>query len=437
VESLSSRALLRHRLQVRKFFWRNYLAHGVEGGLYMAGLVFLSESTVLPVMVKGLGGPVWLVTLIPILMAVGSQLPQLLVAHWIEKIHWVKGLVMTTGVLQRLPYLLAGLTLLYLAPSHPGLALVAVALCPLVCGLASGFSATAWWELVAKTIPENRRSSLWAVRNIIAMALGAAAAGPCVHFALERYPGAAGYGVLHLMTLAFMAASYLVFSLIRETNLPPRPHSETPTLRANLKAVPSLLAGNRQFRRYVASQAVATGFNIAGPFMAIHALEVLGKDASFVGVFVTAQMIGGAAGNLAGGYVGDRIGGKFPLLAARVALVGVCAAMALAGNLWQFVAAFAVLGAAGSFGGVGSMTLALEICPLQKRSTYLAILASTSVVTSLGIAGLSTLAWGLSGGRFGWMAALAAAATAGAAGILWRLREPRRISTPEADHPQC
>lgn len=143
-----------------------------------------------------------------------------------------------------------------------------------------------------------------------------------------------------------------------------------------------------------------------------------------MGVFVTSQMIGGVAGNLAGGYLGDRIGGKFLLLSARVALVGVCAAMALAGDLWQFVAAFAVLGAAGSFGGVGSMTLSLEICPRQKRATYLSILASTSVVTSLAAAGLSALAWGLAGGSFGWMAALAAA-TAGAAGILWRMKEPR------------
>jgi MFS family permease len=397
-------------------------------------MAFLAEAAILPVMVKSLHGPLWLMTVIPVLMSVGAQLPSLLVAHWIEKLHWVKPLVMITGVFQRLPYLLTGLALIYLAPFHPSVALVAVALCPLISGLACGVSLSAWQELVAKTIPANRRSSLWAVRSTIAAGIGSLA-GACVFAVLSRCPGTTGYGILHLIVLAFLTASYVIFSTILETDLPARPDRHTPTLLVNLRAVPSLVAGNRQFRRYLAAQAFSSGLIIVMPFMAVHGLGVLRKPDSFAGILLSAQMIGGVVGNVMAGFLGDRIGGRIVVLLSRMALCGLCVGMVFGSDLWHFLAAFAVLGMAMSFNNVGAATLALEVCPLQKRATYLSILSATGVVTTLSASGLGAAAWKCSSGRFGLVAALAAATFAASVFFIWRLEEPRKEAVGEIIRP--
>ncbi len=401
----------------------------------MGGMTFLADATILPVMVKSLGGPLWLMTAVPILMSVGIQIPSLFTAHWIEKVHWVKPLIMTTGVLQRLPYLLAGLSLIYLAPSHPAAALAMVALCPLVSGLASGITQSAWQELVAKTIPPNRRSSLWAVRSTIGALIGLSA-GAVVYTVLNRYPATTGYGILHIIMLAFLAGSYVIFGAIRETDLPPRPDRQTPTLSANLKTVPSLIAGNLQFRRYLLSYALSAGWIIVMPFMAVHALGVLARSDSFAGFFLSAQMAGGMIGNLVGGFLGDRIGGRIVVLLSRLAMCILCVGMLLAASMWQFLAAFAVLGMAVSFNIIGNMTLGLEICPLHKRATHLSVISAVGVVTSLSAAGLGALAWRVTSGSFAWVALLAAAAIIASAFLVWRLEEPRHGSAvPAIDLP--
>ncbi len=430
MEPLSQRDLLRHELETRKYLVRNYLCHAIEGGLYMGGMAFVAETTILPVMVKSLNGPSWLVAAVPVLMGVGCQLPSLLVAHWIERLHWVKAAVMTTGVLQRVPYLLTGLLLIFLGADHPRLALAAVALCPLVAGLSSGVTMSAWWELVAKTIPPNRRSSLWAARYILTAAIGMAA-GVVVHRVLGRYPGTTGFGILHLIAVGLLAASYLVFAFIKETTLPARPGRDTPTLGANLRAVPALVAGNRSFRLYLGAVAASSGLFLVMPFLAIHGLRVVGKDENYVGVFLTAQMIGGLAGNVLAGFVGDRWGGKVLLLISRAGQIGVCLAMLPAREPWQVLAAFALFGAAQSISSIGGNTLGLEVCPLRKRATYLAIMGMTWVVFSPAASGLGALTWELSGGSFAWLAGLATAALAGSMALLWRIEEPRRLVPAE------
>jgi predicted MFS family arabinose efflux permease len=295
-------------------------------------------------------------------------------------------------------------------------------------------SLSAWQELVAKTIPANRRSSLWAVRSTIAAGIGCLA-GACVFAVLTRYPGTTGYGILHLIVLAFLTASYVIFSRILETDLPARPDRQTPTLLANLRAVPSLVAGNRQFRRYAAAQAFSSGLIIVMPFMAVHGLGVLRKPDSFAGILLSAQMIGGVVGNAVAGLLGDRIGGRIVVLLSRMALCGLCVGMAFGSDLWHFLAAFAVLGVAMSFNNVGAATLALEVSPLQKRATYLSILSATGVVTTLSASGLGAAAWKYSSGRFGLAAALAAAAFAASVFFIWRLEEPRKKAVGEMIRP--
>ena len=212
-------ATLDHDQHVRKHLVHNYVAHGVEGGIYIGGLMFLSGAVVLPKMVQSLGGPDWLIAATPLILMAGYQLPSLLTAHLIERLERVRPLLLVLGVFQRLPYLVAAAVLWLWADNWSQLALTAVMLCPFLSGFIGGLGNTAWQELVANTIPPHRRSSLWATRNIISSLIGLAAGG-IVLAVLNAYPGTGGYAILHLITFALLVVSYI---LTPGTSSPPAP----------------------------------------------------------------------------------------------------------------------------------------------------------------------------------------------------------------------
>ena len=78
--------------EIARNFWHNYLAHTIEGGLYMGGLTFIEMTTVLTFLVKSMNGPSFLVALVPILMPIGFMAPSLFVAHRMERVYWLNPL---------------------------------------------------------------------------------------------------------------------------------------------------------------------------------------------------------------------------------------------------------------------------------------------------------------------------------------------------------
>ena len=295
--------------ELKQYFGRNYLMHSLEGGFIIGGMTFVSAETVLPRLVEFLNGPAWLISLMPIMLALGFCLPPVFTAHRVEKLNRMKPFIMATSIFQRIPFLIAGLVLLLSVRQDAFLALLAIVLAPFLAGLAGGLGMTAWQELIIKTIPENRRASLFAIRMIISAGFGIAAGG-IISQILGQYPGIRGYGILYCIAFGFMMLSYAAFSLVRETNLPQRTVNHAKSLKQNLREMPGLIRSNRRFQYYLWALAAMNGLYVMLPFLTIHALRVLKKPDSFMGILVTTQMVGGIAGNILTGYLGDRFGGK-------------------------------------------------------------------------------------------------------------------------------
>ncbi len=377
----------------RNILRRNYLLHSLEGGLYMGGMQFIAPEAVLPRMIDTLGGPAWMISLMPIALFAGISLPGLFMAHRIEQFHLMKPLILVSGLFQRLPLILAALGLLFLWPTHPGVALCLAFLAPLLSGLAGGITFTAWQELLAKTLPRNRRASVFAVRYILMSSLGLAS-GCAIAAILTLFPGAAGYGLLYLCAFCFTLLSYLLFAFIVEKPHPPTHHGPPLSLGANLSAIPSLLRTQPAMRRFNMAQVMSTGIYIVLPFLAIHALRVTNQPDSYIGFFVAAQMIGSIVGNTLAGYAGDRWGGKVPCFWSSLLILGLFVWLPFCRSESSFITGFALLGAA-MFGlRVGLMCLRLEVCPEAKRSTNLAVSGFLLGLAMLGAAALSAWLWG-------------------------------------------
>ena len=408
----------------------NYVVHAAEGGLFMGGLWFVSATTLLPSVVESLGGPDWLVATTPVLMLVGMLLPPIFMAHRVERLQRYMPLLLVTSAIQRLPFLAAALALFLAAGSNPVLALVAVTAAPLVSGLAGGISLTAWQQLLLRTVPPSRRSSLFAIRYTISCVLGLCA-GWVVRAVLEAWPGPTGYAVLHLCAFGLLVAGYGAFTRMREPRIRPPADVLPLGLGANLWGIPRLVAGARPVRQYMLARWFMSGVFIVTPFLAIHARRTLGETESFLGLLLIVQTLGALIGNAVGGVMGDRVGGKAVLMVSQVSFLVLALWSMVAATALEFHAIFLLFGFALNMMNIGTMTVSLAVCPQRQRSTCLASISFLCLASTLAAMGTSALVW-TGPGRFAHLAALTAASVAVSLVLTLPLREPRAGDAAES-----
>ncbi len=369
---------------------RNYVLQGLEGGVYIGGLAFIASDSVMPTMMASMGAPAWVISLTPMMSTIGFSLPPLFMAHRVEGLRHVMPLVRSFGLVQRLPYLIAALALLTCWPGHPVLAWGMAALAPLASGLAGGVGYVAWQELIAKSVSPNRVPSMHALRYLISGVIGIAA-GPIISRVLLAHPGPPGYARLHLIAFVFLLVSYALFCRIRELDVAMPGRRALPSLRASLAGLPALWRDDIRLRALVWVRILHSGVLVMTPFLAAHVLAVTGRPESYVGVLVTAQMAGAIAGNLVAGWLGDRHGGWQVVSLSRWLLSATCVLMVVNRLDAGFVATFFLYGFAMTTNFVGMNALYLQICPVPRRPTYLALIAAVNVPAMLLAAAGSTL----------------------------------------------
>ena len=122
---------------------------------------FISRETVIPVLVSQLTDSKLVIGLVPAMSALGLYLPQLLTANWAESMPYKKPFVMLIGFfLERLPYLLIGLFVLFFSLSSPSVALIAVLVGIGLASSGAGLGTPPWLDMIAKVIPVHRRG-IW------------------------------------------------------------------------------------------------------------------------------------------------------------------------------------------------------------------------------------------------------------------------------------
>lgn len=410
---------------------RNFICHCLEGGLYMGGTAFLAPESVLPKMVEMLGGQAWIIALMPALLPAAFASVGIFIAPVVEKLPRFKPWVLVFGLLQRLPYLITGLVLL-LAEEVEGALLTFVVLTPVVSGLLGGVTVVAWMEMMTRMIPERARAAGWALRYIIQAGIGVFA-GSVIHYVLTHHPGREAYAWLHLATFALLFVSWLSQLFLHEDEHTRHRHPAPPTgpYFAYLRGLPRLLLAQPALVRLVFARFTGMGYLMMVAFLTIHALQVSERPEADEGRFVAGQAAGTVLGSLLAGYVGYHRGGKILLQASRLVCIALALWVSLADHFAGFVLAYFVLGFGLFLDRVGDLTLAAELCPLERRSTLQAVLGFCNVFALL----LATLISGQIYHFTGSFQAVALAAAVFAGLSMWLLhgiREPRGAVSPSA-----
>lgn len=351
---------------------RNFWMHCLEGGFYMAGLAFISPETVLPGFVKQLGGNDFLIALMPVLLPAMFATLGLFFAPYIERMHRFKPFVVTFGLIQRLPYLVAGLVML-LAPQAAGAILYIVVLTPLVSGLIGGVGVPAWMEMVTRMIPPHLRASGWAIRYLIQGVFGLSA-GLIIHWILSHYPSVIGYAWLHLICFGFLVLSWLSQVCMIETDFSQHALTTPSSYKEYLKELPLMLKSQPPLIMLILARFTGMGYLMIIAFVSIHGLKVSGRPMADVGHLLLANMIGALCGNVFAGWWGNRHGGRSIMLISRSICLGLCAMLPFLTSFYGFLFAFFIYGFGLFVDRVGDLTLSAELCPLQRRPTYQSIL---------------------------------------------------------------
>ena len=296
---------------------RNFVCHCLEGGLYMGGLAFLQPETVMPKMVESLHGSSLIISIMPAVLAATFAFAGLFVSPKVEQMRHFKGWVLGFGLLQRLPYLVAGLVLWY-SEHLEGWILPVVVLTPVLSGLIGGVGVVAWMEMVTRMVPKRIRAAGWAARYIMQAVIGMGA-GAVIHQVLTQFPGHRGYAVLHLIAFGFLFLSWLSQLPMKESEHPVHmpPRDPQPYL-TYLKELPGMLAAQPNLLRLILVRFSGMGYLMLVSFLTLHALKVTGSVEADVGRFVSLQNVGTILGSLLAAWLGYHSGGKVLLVVSRL-----------------------------------------------------------------------------------------------------------------------
>jgi MFS family permease len=396
----------------REHVRHNALALTVDFSLFMVGMSFASQSTILPAFAEHLGAPNVVIGAIPAVMTVGWFLPSLFAAGHTESLARKLPFVLRWTVWERVPFLALAVAAFTVARWVPEVALGILIAALLVVTGTGGVLMPAWMDIVGRVIPTTLRGRFFAISNAIGSAGGLLGSVGTAYF-LAAVPAPASYGVCFLFTSLFMGLSYVALAVVREppaaVTVPRRP------LGAYLRRVPAVLGRDPNLGWFLAARACSAVGMMASAFYTVHALRDWHAPAWWVGTFTTVLLAGQLAGNLALGWVADRAGNRLVLIIGVAASLLANLAALSAPSLPWFALTFALQGVQLAAISVSAMTVLLEFAPtVDERPTYIGLgttlLAPAAFVAPLA-AGAMADALGFRA-VFGWAAVGSAVALA-------------------------
>lgn len=403
------------------FRW-NFAVNILDVSFITFGLSLISRETVMPLLISKLTDSTIAIGLLPAIYTLGIFLPQLVGAGMTESLPRKKPLVMLIGALgERFPYFIAGLAVLFLAQSAPLIALAAILLMFGLSGASAGFATPAWFDMIAKVIPLQRRGLFTGLSHGLGALMGVAGAA-VIGLVLEQWTYPQNFVLLFGIAFVAMIISWVGLALNREpASLSIRPPT---TLKRYFQALPAILMGDRNFARYLLAMGVVRAGTMAGGFLIVYGVQRFQLGGAEVGL-LTGVLIGcQAILNPLWGTLGDKRGHK-------IVLVGGALALALAGFVafvmpsWPWlVLAFLLIGAFISADSASFLTILPEFCRDEDRPTYIGL---TNTIMAP-VAALAPLIGGWIAAVFGFpvMFLLASLLAVTGAILLWRLvHEPR------------
>ena len=198
---------------------RNVLLLGTDYGLFLVGLAFASQATILPAFAAWLGAPNVVIGAIPAVMTLGWFLPSLFAAGHTEALPRQWPFIMRWTGWERVPYLVMALCAFFVAERAPALSMWLLLAMLLAMTAIGGMLMPAWIDLVARALPTRLRGRFFGLASL-AGTLGGLAGSALTAWVLRTQPSSTAYGICFLAGTVFVGLSWIALMLVRE---PPAP----------------------------------------------------------------------------------------------------------------------------------------------------------------------------------------------------------------------
>lgn len=407
----------------------NLAALGVDYALFVVGLAFASQSTILPAFAVYLGAPNVVIGAIPAVMTLGWFMPSLFAAGHTETLERKLPFVLRHTIWERVPFVVLALAAFFLADRAPAVTLGVLLVVLLVVTGVGGVLMPAWMDLIGRVVPVTLRGRFFGFANLGASA-GGLAASVLTASILATIPAPASYGLCFVCTFACLALSFGALVVVRE----PASTSSAPAvpLREYLARIPALLGRDPNLAWYLTARAFGVVGSIGGGFYTVYALRAWDAPAAQAGVFTTLLFVGQMVGNTVLGWLADRRGHRLVIiLGLGATLAGNLTAIA-APTLGAFGVVFVMMGIHIAAMNVSNLNVMLEFAPApSEQPTYVGL--GTTLVAPIAFG--APLAAGLLADAFGFLAVFVVAAIAAGAALallLARVRDPRGMVAPRA-----
>ncbi len=360
---------------------RNIFLLGTDYATFSVAMALLGPTTVLPALVRLLGGGPLAVGALGAIVSGGWLLPQLFAGRYLVGRALLKRFILIPGFGSRVFLALMALAVFWLGGRAPGLALVALLGGFLAFTIGDSLSSVPWIDLIGKAVPIQRRGralGTWQVAGNL-MAIGS---GVAVRLMLARPGGLLdNYALLIALAAALFTIGPVATSQVREPRGKATGEGQLPWR----EYLPRLAAIGRRDARFVWLIGVRWLSGLAdmgSAFYVLYAADRLHVPQATAGLFVSAGVVGGLCSGIILGWLSDRKG-SVQVITAIMLLRCSCPALALAlpavaGRAPQlglpvFLLIFGLAGMANGGYMLGYTNYLLEIAPSTERSLYIAL----------------------------------------------------------------
>lgn len=331
----------------------------------------ISRETIMPLLISNLTDSKIAIGLVPAIFSICFYLPQLFAANHAERLKRKLPFVMLIGgVLERVPYFFVAIAVGAFAISAPELTLLAVYLAIGLGAFGAGVATPAWFTMIGKVLPVNRRGIFFGVSDGLGTLMGVFGA-VFVGIVLDEVVYPHNFAALFLAAAVFMGISWIGLSLNREP--------ESPSVKQQIsqwqyfRQLPAVLGGNANFRRFLFSYSISRLGLMGASFFIVFGNERFALSGANVGL-LTAVLLGSQAVMQLGlGWLGDRRGHKLNLTIFAFAVALAAALAGIATDMPSLILAFALLGTALAADRISHLNIVLEFALPEDQPTFIGL----------------------------------------------------------------